>query len=397
MAREARLVSSLSSPNAVADGPSPEVNDLLADIALVDHHVHSIVRGRVEPADFLALVCESDRQTAADAAGLDTQVGIAIRRWCAPLLGLPQGIPADDYLAHRRGMSNEEAAAVLLPVAGFEQLLVDTGYQSDRLVADGELARLAGAPVRTILRLEGLAERVARSGPTAEAFPAAFEDALGVESATAAGLKSIIAYRDGLDFDPLPPGLDEVRAQAGAWLRSIEATGVARLDDPVLLRHVLWAGARTGLPLQIHAGFGDTDLDLHRADPLLMTGFLRATEQVCPVLLLHNYPFHRNAGYLAQMFSHVYLDVGLAVNYTGTQSRQIIAESLELAPFTKLLFSSDAWGAPELHLLGSWLFRRGMAHVIGGWVASGDWTVGDAERTISLIAAENARRVYGLH
>ena len=127
-----------------------------------------------------------------------------------------------------------------------------------------------------------------------------------------------------------------------------------------------------------------------------MTGFLRATEKVCPVLLLHNYPFHRNAGYLAQMFSHVYLDVGLAVNYTGTQSRQIIAESLEVAPFTKLLFSSDAWGAPELHLLGSWLFRRGMAHVIGNWVASGDWTLGDAQRTISLVAAENARRVYNL-
>ena len=389
-------MSLLSSRSAVADGPSPEVNDLLTGVALVDHHVHSIVRGRVEPADFLALVCESDRQSAADVAGLDTQVGFAIRRWCAPLLGLPQGIPAADYLAHRSGMSNEEAAAVLLPAAGFEQLLVDTGYQTDRLVAEDELARMAGAPVRRIVRLEALAEQVARSGPTAEAFATAFEDALGVESAKAVGLKSIIAYRDGLDFDPLPPGPDEVQAHAGDWLRSVEASGVARLDDPVLLRHVLWTGARTGLPLQVHAGFGDTDLDLHRADPLLMTGFLRATERVCPVLLLHNYPFHRNAGYLAQMFSHVYLDVGLGVNYTGVQSRQIIAESLELAPFTKLLFSSDAWGAPELHLLGSWLFRRGMARVIGGWVTSGDWTLADAERTISLISAENARRVYHL-
>ena len=385
-----------SSRSVVVDGPSPEVNDLLAEIELVDHHVHSVVRGHVEPSEFVALVCESDRQSAADAAGLDTQVGIAIRRWCAPLLGLPAGIAGDDYLAHRRGLSNEEVAASLLPSAGFERLLVDTGFQSDRLVGNDEFARLAGAPVHTVVRLEALAEQVARSGPSAAGFAAAFADALAAVAPDTVGFKSIIAYRHGLDFDPTPPSDDEVRVHAGEWLRAIDSAGGARLTDPVLLRHVLWAGARTGLPLQIHAGFGDTDLDLHRADPLLMTEFLRATEDVCPVLLLHNYPFHRSAGYLAQMFPHVYLDVGLAVNYTGTQSRQVIAESMELAPFTKILFSSDAWGAPELHLLGSWLFRRGMARVIGEWVSSGDWTIRDATRTISQVAADNARRVYRL-
>ena len=77
-------------------------------------------------------------------------------------------------------------------------------------------------------------------------------------------------------------------------------------------------------------------------------------------MLLHTYPFQRTAGYLAQMFAHVYVDVGLAVNHTGAASDRIIAESLELAPFRKVLFSSDAWGLPELHLLGSWLFRRGL-------------------------------------
>lgn len=385
-----------SSRSVVVDGPSQEVNDLLAEIELVDHHVHSVVRGPVEPSEFVAMVCESDRQSAADAAGLDTQVGIAIRRWCGPLLGLPIGISGDDYLAHRRGLTNEDVAAKLLPAAGLEQLLVDTGFHSDRLVGNDELARLAGAPVRTVIRLEGLAEQVARSGPSAAGFGAAFADALATVTPDAVGLKSIIAYRHGLDFDPAPPSLDDVAVHAGAWLAAIDASGTARLTDPVLLRHVLWAGARTGLPLQIHAGFGDTDLDLHRADPLLMTEFLRATEDVCPVLLLHNYPFHRQAGYLTQMFAHVYLDVGLAVNYVGTQSRQVIAESMELAPFTKILFSSDAWGVPELHLLGSWLFRRAMARVVGAWVADGDWTMPDAVRVISLIAAENTRRVYQL-
>src|SRR3990172_12015551 len=144
MARGVRRVSSRSSRSGVADGPSPAVNELLAQIPLLDHHVHSVVRGRVEPAAFLAMVCESDRQSAADAAGLDTQVGIAIRRWCAPFLGLPASIPTGEYLEHRRGLANEEVAAKLLPAAGFEHLLVDTGYRGDELLALGELSKLAG-------------------------------------------------------------------------------------------------------------------------------------------------------------------------------------------------------------------------------------------------------------
>ena len=166
------------------------------------------------------------------------------------------------------------------------------------------------------------------------------------------------------------------------------------MADPVLLRAVLWSGVELGLPLQLHTGYGDPDLDLHRADPALLTGFLRRTEDRCPVLLLHTYPYQRHAGYLAQMFPHVYLDVGLAVNHSGVASERIIAETLEIAPFTKLLFSSDAWGLPELHLLGSWLVRRGLSRILGRWVVEGDWTLADAARTIELLAQENARRVY---
>ena len=68
------------------------------------------------------------------------------------------------------------------------------------------------------------------------------------------------------------------------------------------------------------------------------------------------------------MFPHVYTDIGLGVNHTGIQSEQLVAETLEVAPFRKILFSSDAWGLPELHLLGSWLFRRGLSRVLGRWV-----------------------------
>jgi uncharacterized protein len=380
----------------VADGAHSGVNELLSTIALVDHHTHSIVTGRVDRSSFFSMLTESDRPAAAAATGMDSQVAIAARRWCAPLLGLPAQVPAEEYLERRLAASNEEVAAPLLRAAGFAHLLVDTGYRGDALLDLAKLGHMAAAPVDTIVRLETLAERVATSGVRADSFANAFRAALEARAGDAVGLKSIIAYRHGLDFDPAPPSSAEVVEHAGAWLREIETSGAVRLVDPILLRFVLWEGVAIGKPLQMHTGYGDTDLDLHRCDPLLLSNFLRATEERCPVMLLHTYPFQRHAGYLAQMFPHVFLDVGLAVNYAGAQSAQIVAESLEVAPFTKVLFSSDAWGLPELHLLGSWLFRRSMSRVIGSWVARDDWSFADAKGVIRLVCAENARRVYRL-
>ncbi len=186
-------------------------------------------------------------------------------------------------------------------------------------------------------------------------------------------------------------------AAAGRWLRQIEATGRVRVEDPVLLRHLLWTGLDLGLPLQLHTGFGDPDADLRRCDPLLLRGFLQRTEPAgVPVMLLHCYPYHRGAGYLAQAYPHVYLDVGLAINYTGARAAAVVAESLELAPFGKLLFSSDAWGPAELHYLGALLWRRATARVLGEWVADGDWSQADALRVAEMVGAGNARRVYRL-
>jgi len=73
-----------------------------------------------------------------------------------------------------------------------------------------------------------------------------------------------------------------------------------------------------------------------------------------------------------------------------------VAESLELAPFSKVLFSSDAFGPAELHYLGALQWRRATAATLGAWVESGDWGGADAARVAGMIGADNARRVYRL-
>jgi len=170
-----------------------------------------------------------------------------------------------------------------------------------------------------------------------------------------------------------------------------------RLADEVLHRFFVWCGADLGLPVQFHVGYGDRDIDLHRCNPLLLTGLLRALEPTgVPVMLLHNYPYHREAGYLAQVFPLVYADLGLATHNVGARATALLGEALELVPLRKFLFSSDAFGLPELYYLGTLLFRRALSAFLSSLVDADDMSYAEAERITRLIGAENARRAYRL-
>ena len=370
----------------------------VASIALVDHHVHAVLLRSGSAAEFEQLITESDRPPPPGTSQFDSQLGMAIRRWCAPLLGLEPFASPADYLARRSSLGVAEVARRMLQASGIAHFLIDTGYQAPGLASVPDMRELAGVRADEVVRLESVAEEIIEAGgATATGFAEQFAAALAARAATAVGLKTIIAYRFGLDFDPEPPSPAEVSRAAGRCLRAAAAGGPVRLTDPVLLRHVLWAGLDPGLPIQLHTGFGDPDADLRRSDPLLLRGFAELAEpRGVPLMLLHCYPFHRNAGYLAQAYPHVYADIGLAVNYVGARAAAVVAESIELAPFGKLLFSTDAWGPPELHYLGARLWRRAIAQVLGEWVAAGDWSVAEALRVAGLIGRGNARRVYQL-
>jgi predicted TIM-barrel fold metal-dependent hydrolase len=373
---------------------------MLADLPLVDAHCHAVAAGPVDAAAFAMWCTEASVAAPVGMSYLDSQLGYAVRRWCAPVLGLPAGAPIEAYLERRASLGPAEAGRRLLSAAGLAELLVDTGLGESATPGGGAAAAeltdpggLADVPVREVVRLEHVAQRVADDGVTASRFADSYADALAAAVAGGAvAVKSILAYRYGLDVDPCRPTGAEVAAAAGDWLR-----GRGRLTDPVLLRYLLWCGVDTGLPVQVHTGFGDRDLALAQSDPALLQPFCAAVEATgVPLILLHCYPYHRQAGWLAQMYPHAYLDVGLTVTHLGTRAGDVLAELCELAPFGKLLYSSDAYGLPELYLVGAAQFRRSLGRLLAGWVDDGAVTEADARRVAAMVGADNARRVYQL-
>lgn len=374
-----------------------ELVEALRALPLVDHHVHGVVRTDLDRSALEAMITESFDAAPPGTTWFDSPVGFAIRRHCAPVLDLEPHAGPDEYVQRRRDLGVPEVNRRLLGTSGVAHLLIDTGHRADEITDVAETAAIAGQRTDEVVRLEPVAETLAAEGVQAAGFADAFATRLAGAATSAVGLKTIIAYRAGLDFDPEPPSRAEVTAAAARWLARGPDGERWRLADPVLLRHLVWTGLELGLPLQFHVGYGDPDLDLHRSNPLLMTDFLRASRWAgAAVMLLHCYPYHREAAYLAHVFPHVHFDVGEAVNYTGASSRTVLAESLELAPFGKILFSSDAWGPAELHHLGAVLWRRGIAAVLGDLVTAEEWSLADAVRVATMIGVDNARRVYRL-
>jgi hypothetical protein len=374
--------------------------DIAADFPLIDHHCHGLVPRDVTRKRFELMISESFVDAPEGTTHFDAPVGLAIRAKCAPILGLDPFPDPDAYIERRASLGAAEVNRRFVHAAHCSLLLIDTGFRSTDILTQPQMTELLGVPSREIVRIEAVAERVGRSGVNAAGFSRAFADALADAAANAAGLKTIIAYRGGFQFDPAPPSAPEVAAAAAKWLPEIQA-GRARMEEPTLLRHGLWVGAelarRRKMPIQFHVGYGDRDAIIHKNNPSLLMPFLQRMDDMgVNVTLLHCFPFHREAGYLAEVFPNVFFDVGVILNYTGPSSAQILGEALEMAPFTKQLYSSDAFGIAEFYYLGALLFRAAFRRHMDRWIADGMSTPREAERIAAMIAQDNARRIYPL-
>jgi predicted TIM-barrel fold metal-dependent hydrolase len=371
----------------------PELLDCVAEQPLVDHHCHGVLYRDADEATLESLLSEGSGFPGGSM--FDSQAGFAFRSLCPPVLGLAPHAELAEYVARRAELGAAEVSKRFLQAAGLEALCVDTGFIPEPLTSPAELGGLAGATAHEIVRLEQVAEDIAAAGAGAAAFAEAVRSALATRTADAVGVKSIAAYRTGLDLESGRPSDAEVTAAAGRWLA--DRSRPLRLADETLQRFLIWCGVDLRLPVQFHVGYGDSDVDLYRCNPLLLTPLLRAIEPTgVPVMLLHNYPYQREAGYLAQVFPHVYVDAGLATHNLGRRAPALLAEALELAPFGKFLYSSDAFGLPELYYLAAVLFRTALSGFLAAGLSEDLYSERTVLRLTRMFCADNAKRAYRL-
>src|SRR4029450_2274749 len=135
--------------------------EAVTTLSLIEHHVHGACRVALNRVAFERSITESDRAIAAGTTSFDSQLGFAILRWCAPVLGLPSHVSPEEYLARRAELGPEETNRRLLGASGVSHYLVDTGFGTEDLLDPKGMAASSGGQAREIVRLESVAEEVA--------------------------------------------------------------------------------------------------------------------------------------------------------------------------------------------------------------------------------------------
>ncbi len=370
----------------------------VAGVPLVDHHCHGLVRTDPDRTAFEQLLTEAATVSPLGTTLFDSLIGLAVRRWCAPVLDLRNSrdgrrVPGPQART-RCGRGQPE-----IPCGDRDHATSwwTAATDPDQVTTAAELADLAGARAHDVIRLEALAEEVVDHGTTPTTFARDCAEVLAQRARTAVGAKSISAYRVGLRLPGERPGDAEVEKAAADWLSHVDRTGDTRLRHPTSTDS--WSGwrwtddSRSSSTSATATRTWTWPSATHSCSP---TCSARRPRPSVPIMLLHNYPFHRHAAYLAQVFPHVFVDVGLATHNTGLRAGTVIAETLELVPFGKVLFSTDAFGLAELYHLGTHLFRAGLSAFLRTALDADELTTADATRIANLIGHVNARRVYRL-
>jgi hypothetical protein len=320
-----------------------ELLESLGSVRLVDHHAHGILRARPSLDELRGLFSESPdpRQWP------HVATGVTYRRAMRELAALFGCDPTEAAVyEHRRAADPAEYAARLLRATGTDVLLVDDGFPPpEESVEWRELGELAGCRSLPILRIE--------THPLEDVAPARANGYVA--------LKTIAAYRGGLD---------RVAEPVVAALEANEGTG-----DP--------------LPVQVHCGFGDWDLHLHRADPSYLKPLVERFRET-PFVLLHCYPFVREAGWLAHVYGNVWFDLSLTIPHVARPA-EMLRQALELAPVSKLLYASDAARTPELYYLAAKWWREALAEALPELLPPDE-----AERDARAILRDNALALYRL-
>jgi hypothetical protein len=276
--------------------------------------------------------------------------------------------------------------------AGIDELVLDPGWPpgSERYADD--YARLSGCAVHLLWRLEPLLDTLLDRGAGVDQILAEVDAHVAAAAERGrCGLKTVIAYRSGLGIEP-----GVTRARAGSALRAGGPAASKPLRD-LAFERLLAGAADTGLPVQIHTGFGDSDLRLRRADPTLLEDVLDTPAgRHAPIVLLHSgFPYQDEAGYLAAARPNVHVDLSLVNLFAPANLADGILRVIGVAPVDRVLFGTDAYLLPEAFWFAAVMLREAWRVVREGLLSQGmdpGWT--DAAEHVMFDG--NARRLYGL-
>ncbi|CAG8463378.1 21448_t:CDS:2 [Gigaspora margarita] len=337
----------------------------ISTFPLIDNHCHNLLTSDA------SLICplETCFSEARGDALKDASQTIALKRGVQQLAKLYNCPPTfDDIKQVRDLMSYIDICKTCFKPIGIQSLLLDDGLDTlDGLMDVQSHVEFVDIAQR-IVRIESIAEKilcdlatsVARSDQKVVNF-AEFEEPLKkqletyAKSESVVAFKSIVAYKSGLNIDHIP-NAEAAAVALGSFISNFE-------------------------PPFDQKGFGDPDLDLIASNPLLLRPLIEKYPNAKFVLLHAAYPCSRQAGYLASVYSNVYVDMGFVFPWISASGQQTNLHGHYL---------------PESFYVAAIQGREALSKVLLEFVESGEFSYEEAIKVAKQIMFENSNRLYKL-
>jgi len=270
-------------------------------------------------------------------------------------------------------------------------VLVDLGYKPVEVSLE-KFEELVPARVRYIYRIESALDplwdafRDKKVGlkHVEDQFTKALENAL--ENLKIVAIKSVIGYRTGLHIEPV----DRKRL-------SKNIASEKEFRDYFLLQSIEKATGM-GLPVQIHAAFGESNINVLHNNPALLKGLLDHPEyQRARIVLVHGgYPYCFEAGYLGSIYPNVYVDLSEMIPFAPMGLHQGLRAIFDMCPFNKILYGSDGFVIPEIHWLGAKSAKEALSSLFSDYMTEGLFDRDLAVSVAKMVFFETAQKLYGL-
>jgi predicted TIM-barrel fold metal-dependent hydrolase len=309
------------------------------------------------------------------------------------LLEMPAASDHEVLAVREQRMTNDYPAwiADLWADAVIETLIIDLGYKPAEVDLP-TFEKLVPAQVYYMFRIESVLDDLWKQiqaqtidmKETEDRFFQALSAALDTPNMVA--VKSIIGYRTGLAVQMV----DRARIMASD---PSEKT----FRDYFLLETLEWVTQR-GLPMQIHAAFGESNINVLNNNPFLLKALLdHPRYQHSRIVLVHGgYPYCFEAGYLASVYPNVYIDISEMLPFVPIGASQGLRQIFDMCPFNKVLYGSDGFVLPEIHWLGAKMAKEALASLFSRYIELGLFDHDLAFHVAGMVFSETARGLYEL-
>jgi glutamine synthetase len=389
--------------------------DAIDRTPIIDNHAHPLLKlSYIEQFPLLAIATEANGD-----ALESSRTGMAHIRAVNQLSRLLGCEPTWDAVAaaiKAKRQGDAHKAWVQRCMEGIEVVLVDDGLgDPDQAESYQYFDHFTPSNSKRIVRIEYEATLIIqRALEKGEGMGMAWQEVIGnfdnvirkcIHDPEVVGFKSVICYRTGLDIGPRSGYRSRALSTFSSMYDASIRNGLKRLSHRGLNEYFVHRLAELiqeysgswKKPIQFHTGLGDNDITLTTSNPSYLQTFIREYPDV-PIVLLHaSYPFTREAGYLAAMYSHVYADIGEVFPFVNREGQmEIIKQILELCPISKILWSTDGHWFPETYLLAVEQMRTALKTVLDGFVKAGDLTYTQAIQLVEDILFNNSNKLYNL-